>query len=426
MMRKMFLLAAFCSAVALQAQDYYVVTGENVNVRSQPVTGKVVGKVSSVNSFTGWDAGNGWVNFCLPSVAGSVSGKFLRKVEPGYFSRTLLGDYMGEAQSPVSYTIATLSEKEGYVVLQLTDFLEPDEESGLRGRMSHVYVGTPHLHGIHFTHYLYPYDADKPLAAQMGKESLLEKPYDFVVAEDNKLRAGDRVLELQEGAGQKDVPISERDLFLLKGKVKEVRYARTYSGEVLKSLDQEAGGNHPLRDLFKAFYFSSDGFLKAYEEVDADLKPMGHYVFTSGGDSVWVEGKRYGQAFYAAYTRETGFFGISYRGRYDAGQYGKGIIKWDYALNMNGVPFDIRYEGNTPPFVGFADCNGYHVTYRYGENPYLPVAMNLSLDYGGESWIYNDAEIRDVKTDLQGNWTERKVYVDGNLFFEEKQKIFYY
>ena len=95
MMRKMFLLAAFCSAVALQAQDYYVVTGENVNVRSQPVTGKVVGKVSSVNSFTGWDAGNGWVNFCLPSVAGSVSGKFLRKVEPGYFSRTLLGDYMG-------------------------------------------------------------------------------------------------------------------------------------------------------------------------------------------------------------------------------------------------------------------------------------------------------------------------------------------
>ena len=52
-MKKMFLMAALCSAAALQAQDYYVVTGDNVNVRSQPVTGKVVGKVSSVNSFTG-------------------------------------------------------------------------------------------------------------------------------------------------------------------------------------------------------------------------------------------------------------------------------------------------------------------------------------------------------------------------------------
>ena len=56
-MKKMFLMVAFCCTAALQAQDYYVVTGDNVNVRSQPVTGKVVGKVSSVNSFTGWDAG---------------------------------------------------------------------------------------------------------------------------------------------------------------------------------------------------------------------------------------------------------------------------------------------------------------------------------------------------------------------------------
>lgn len=70
----------FCCTAALQAQDYYVVTGDNVNVRSQPVTGKVVGKVSSVNSFTGWDAGNGWVNFRIPSVSGAISDKFVRKV----------------------------------------------------------------------------------------------------------------------------------------------------------------------------------------------------------------------------------------------------------------------------------------------------------------------------------------------------------
>ncbi len=39
-MKKMFLMVAFCCTAALQAQDYYVVTGDNVNVRSQPVTGR--------------------------------------------------------------------------------------------------------------------------------------------------------------------------------------------------------------------------------------------------------------------------------------------------------------------------------------------------------------------------------------------------
>ena len=65
-MKKMFLMAALCSAAALQAQDYYVVTGDNVNVRSQPVTGKVVGKVSSVNSFTGGGCGQRLGEFPYP------------------------------------------------------------------------------------------------------------------------------------------------------------------------------------------------------------------------------------------------------------------------------------------------------------------------------------------------------------------------
>ena len=118
----MFLMAAFCCTAALQAQDYYVVTGDNVNVRSQPVTGKVVGKVSSVNSFTGWDAGNGWVNFRIPSVSGAISDKFVRKVALRDFSRSMLGEYMGKAPLPVSYSMGTLSEREGYVVLQVTDY----------------------------------------------------------------------------------------------------------------------------------------------------------------------------------------------------------------------------------------------------------------------------------------------------------------
>lgn len=89
-------MAALCSAAALQAQDYYVVTGDNVNVRSQPVTGKVVGKVSSVNSFTGWDAGNGWVNFRITSVSGAISDKFVRKVALRDFPVRCWGNIWGK------------------------------------------------------------------------------------------------------------------------------------------------------------------------------------------------------------------------------------------------------------------------------------------------------------------------------------------
>ena len=208
-MKKMFLMPAFCCTAVLQAQDYYVVTGDNVNVRSQPVTGKVVGKVSSVNSFTGWVAGNGWVNFRIPSVSGAISDKFVRKVALRDFSRSMLGEYMGKASLPVSYSMGTLSEREGYVVLQVTDYTEPDGESGLRGHTSHVYAGIPNKDGISFTHYLYPYSEDKPLVQQMADAGPLEQPYEFVVTEEGELRAYDRGLEMQKSAGSQGAKMTE-------------------------------------------------------------------------------------------------------------------------------------------------------------------------------------------------------------------------
>ena len=225
-MKKMFLMAAFCCTAVLQAQDYYVVTGDNVNVRSQPVTGKVVGKVSSVNSFTGWVAGNGWVNFRIPSVSGAISDKFVRKVALRDFSRSMLGEYMGKAPLPVSYSMGTLSEREGYVVLQVTDYTEPDGESGLRGHTSHVYAGIPNKDGISFTHYLYPYSEDKPLVQQMADAGPLEQSYEFVVTEEGELRAYDRVLELQKSAGSQGAKMTERDIYMLKGNVNQARLIR--------------------------------------------------------------------------------------------------------------------------------------------------------------------------------------------------------
>jgi len=275
-MKKMFLMAALCSAAALQAQDYYVVTGDNVNVRSQPVTGKVVGKVSSVNSFTGWDAGNGWVNFRIPSVSGAISDKFVRKVALRDFSRSMLGEYMGKAPSPVSYSMGTLSAREGYVVLQVTDYTEPDGGNGQRGHMSHVYAGIPNKDGISFTHYLYPYSEDKSLTEQMAEAGALEQPYDFVVTEEGKLRACDRVLELQKSAGSQGAKMTERDIYMLKGNVKQARLIRVYPENMMKSLQEEENGNHPLCNFSNVMRFSPN--LLRGEEIHCGKIGTGGFV----------------------------------------------------------------------------------------------------------------------------------------------------
>ena len=81
--------------------------------------------------------------FPYPSVSGAISDKFVRKVALRDFSRSMLGEYMGKAPSPASYSMGTLSAREGYVVLQVTDYTEPDGGNGQRGHMSHVYAGIP-------------------------------------------------------------------------------------------------------------------------------------------------------------------------------------------------------------------------------------------------------------------------------------------
>ena len=93
---------------------------------------------------------------------------------------------------------------------------------------------------------------------------------------------------------------------------------------------------------------------------------------------------------------------------------------------MNGVPFNITHSRNAPPFVDFSQGERYDITYRYRQDGSLPSAMSFRFGYGGKSWEYKDAEIKEVKTDSCGNWTERVVFVNGVLFFKEKQTITYY
>ena len=109
MKTKIFLGMLLVGVVPLRAQDYYVVTKENIDVYQYPAAGEVVGKVGTMNSFTAWEAGDGWMEFKTPVVSGCVPAKHLRKTVQGEFSRAMLGDYIGKAPAPVSYSTATLS-----------------------------------------------------------------------------------------------------------------------------------------------------------------------------------------------------------------------------------------------------------------------------------------------------------------------------
>lgn len=426
MKTKIFLGMLLVGVVPLRAQDYYVVTKENVDVYQYPAAGEVVGKVGTMNSFTAWEAGDGWMEFKTPVVSGCVPAKYLRKTAHGEFSRAMLGDYIGKAPAPVSYSTATLSEKEGYVVLQLTDFVEPDSQGGQGSQASYVYVGVPRNNGVTFTHSLYPYVSNESLALQVEGSRPLREPYEFVVAEGGVLRAYDRLLEVQQSLHREDVPVAERNLFQLRGNVKEVGYVRAYRDDFLKTMDKDTNGSHPLRNMFKSLSFSPDDNLAVYENYDGNMKLIEKYIFASDGSDVLAEGERNGQPFRAAYTRKEGNFGITYRGSYEDGESGHGLIECDYALNMNGVPFNITHSRNAPPFVDFGDGERYDITYRYRQDGSLPSAMSFRFGYGGKSWEYKDAEIKEVKTDSCGNWTERVVFVNGVLFFKEKQTITYY
>ena len=74
----------------------------------------------------------------------------------------------------------------------------------------------------------------------------MREPYEFVVAEGGVLRAYDRLLEVQQSLHREDVPVAERNLFQLRGNVKEVGYVRAYRDDFLKTMDKDTNGSHPF------------------------------------------------------------------------------------------------------------------------------------------------------------------------------------
>lgn len=427
MFKHFILLIAFISFLSTEAQNYYIVTADNVNVRSKPVNGEVIGKVGKTTFFSGWEPENGWVYLSLPELRGYVSEKFLRTTDLKNFSKTMLGDYMGEcSDEDVSYSIGSLKQKGGYLVLYLTDYTAPDNDFGIRGHITHVFAGSPTKNGISLTHYLYPYDEAKPLAPQMTRINALDTPYEFVVTADNELRSFDRVLELQESAGLKATPVSERNLFYLAGNVKRLEYARAYSKDFIASMNQDTDGNHPFENKTKVIIFSPAGDIMSYTDINtADNSKINEkYKFSYTSNNVTVTGTRYLQPFNANYRRDIGEFGLSYEGNYRS-EFDAGSINHSYDLDFNGTPNNITYSSAYPPFVSYA-ADDLECIYHPSSNPLAPETADMCYQYGGDAWHFNNVQYKRIETDSHGNWIRRTAYINGQPLYSEVRAIDYY
>ena len=129
--------------------------------------------------------------------------------------------------------------------------------------------------------------------------------------------------------------MTERDIYMLKGNVKQARLIRVYPENMMKSLQEEENGNHPLCNFSNVMRFSPDGRITYYEgkkSTVGKLEQVDSFTYTYNGKKVSVDGKRYGQPFQAAYTREAGEFGIRYEGNFRAGELSAGLIDCQYAV----------------------------------------------------------------------------------------------
>lgn len=420
---------AFCfSLTVLAQQKFYTVTGKNINMRESPVTGKVIGKVTEGESFFVREDKDGWIGLWHDGKYGYVSKQFVKAVRLTDFSRRNLGDYMGNSAmyGDMGYSLATLKERDGYVILNVTDYSDLESFGGMRAQTSFTYVGLPNpipCDGVLFTHMPYPYYGDIPVREQLTDECKAEEGEFLVVGEDGTLYTPYRTFGPQEEtpAAVTDSKQTERSLFMLHANVRTMKVARTYAKQFI-----EGEKAPPVSDFSYEVSFSSQGDLTNVVRKDGVGNTEMEYRFTYSGNDIRVRGKQYDCDFAAEYKRKLSNYGIVYYGKWERGNdSGAGYVRQSYNFNMNGSMPEQSFSMFCPPFLVNGDGENDRMTYTYGSNSTSPTRVSMEFDYGGDSWAY-DAEIRDVKTDAQGNWTERKAYVGGKLMFMEKRAITYY
>ncbi len=420
---------AFCGILlcigftASAQQKLYTVTGKNVNMRESPVTGKVIHTVGEGNSFLVHEDKDGWIGFWHDKKYGYVSKQFVREVKTTNFSRRFLGsNYLGNSNMyDNGYSLATLKERDGYVILSITDYSDLEQFGGMRAQTSWTYVGLPYGEGVLLTHMPYPYYGDVPVKDQLTDDCKIDGEGDFLfVGEDGSLYTPIWSFGPQEETTAVSEPkLTERSLFMLRGDVKTMKIVRAYPKTLLD------GTEAPICNFAYECMFSPSGDLNSVVRRDGNGKKIAGYQFVQSGDIINVKGTRYDQDFTADYKRKISNYSISYSGDWELKEIGAGSIDGMYNFDMNRhMPAQSFYE-YFPPFMINGEGEGDGMTYTYGDNPTSPTHINMDLQYGGDGWYY-DAEIKGVKADAQGNWTERRAYVDNELFFIERRFITYY
>lgn len=450
-MKKLLLLLLTTWYINAIAEPIFIITSDNVNVREKPITGKVIGKVGKCNAFQGgWYTDvEGWTGIQLPGLDGYISEKFVKEIPEVAFTRAMLGDYMGEqASENTSYSLGTLEEKDGVIVLYITDYTAPDE-SGFRGHISHVYAGEPDVCGINFTHYLYPYREDIPVKQQMTPQSALNVTYRFTATGDGELRSYDRILTLQESAGIKSKPATERDLFDLKGNVKQMAHARIYvkdeedqQSEIKNNEDESYSYSFGSDiDFINVIVFSPEGFITEYVSLSPDdNKVIQHFVYNSNGNNVTVSSVDDPESFSAKYLRSAGDYGLYYKGegkqqyKYlddETGKWIKGAID-ELSIGetipiQNGEKLTNYYRNSfNPPFISEAkDVDYVSITNNYNPTSDFPSSVIIGYSFGGEG-LTIEADVKILETDSHGNWTKRQLISGGKLICAEVREISYY
>lgn len=449
-------LSLMALSMGVMAENIYVITADNVNVREKPATGKVVGKVGKCNSFSGglYTDREGWAGITIPGLEGYISEKFVKEIPAVAFTRAMLGEYLGEhAAESTSYSMGTLEEKDGIILLHITDWTAPDEY-GFRGHISHVYAGEPDIYGINFTHYLYPYRDDIPVRQQMTTDSYLGYTYKFTATGDGELRSYDRILTLQESAGIKSNPVTERDLFDLKGNVKQMAHARIFVKDESESepepqqpaADSEDDEYYydynfdPVLDFINVMLFSPEGFITEYLAMNPeDNSTIKHLVYNSDGNNIKIKAIEYPRQFSPEYRIDASDFGIGYDGNemqlmdfYDS-DTGKSFSEYrpmycgDKIFHKSGEKLsEISRSAMTAPFVTEAENAVYvSITNKYDSSSEFPSTVIIGYDFGGEG-ITIEADVKVVETDSHGNWTKRLLLSDGKTICTEVREIAYY
>lgn len=417
-----------CLVLPMQAQrKFYTLKGNGVNVRTAPFSGSVAGKISAPYSFFGEEK-DGWVEFYFEGNSDRyVSRSLVEEVELTHFSRKHFGRYMGESDvyTDGGYAAANLEEKDGYVLLHLTAFSYMQDD-GMRMQMSFVFAGKPEKDGVLFSHEIYPYHSDIPVADQLTPEG--ERPYFKLLAgKDGNLYSDEpSFLSLslepqQTNTEAEDVKLTERSLFMLKGNVKSIHHMRSYPKSFFESYDSP-----PFANFAHVYNFTEEGDLANISVYDSQINKTAEYDFKRQGNQVKVSGTYGPLQVSADYVRDISNFDISYEGSWKRSDGSESSIGNSYVFDLQGRCTRQYFSITAPPFISHEEGEENEVEFRYDATATLPGGMDMEYHYGGGSWLLQGT-LKDVKTDRNGNWTEYKLFdVDGNLLFMEMRKIFYY